>query len=912
MIFEKNPLPMWICDLERFRFLDVNDAALQHYGYTREEFLRMTIEDIGPEEDMTRLRAALRDLRSDDRLFGIWRHRKKDGGVFDVEVMANEVFLQGKRARLVLVHDVTERVRAERHRAAETAVTRILRDSSTFEEAGPKLLAAIGAAEEWSVGEIWRNDNAANLLRRQASWHEPDQTGIGDFETASAGITIAPGVGLIGRTWSNGAPIGVRDIREERGFERANAVRAADLHETIALPVRARAGVVAVLVFFGRTIREPDESLLDAMADIGNRIGQFLDRDQADTSRRVVEAAFQKAFHATPIAMAISRLADGRFVEANQQFLALFGYDRKDIIGKSSKDLAMWADPEERQVLVDRLRDQGSIRDAEIRIRTKSGEIRRTLMSVESLALHDQPTIITSLVDLTEVLAAREARARLAEIVESSELAIYGKSVDGVLTSWNPAAERLFGYTAAEAIGKPVSILVPEERKAELDRVMERVRRGERVEHSETIRIRKDGRKIVVSVTVSPIRSPDGQLIGASAITRDVTERKRAEALLRRSESRFRQLFEVAADAILLIDRQGTILDVNPAGGALLGARNPAALRGINLGEVIPPRELEKARSYLRDLLHGRPIVEPFETYIELADGERRFVHVRSRVIREEGMDPYVQVIARDVTQEKELQRRLLESERRASMGQVAAFVAHEINTPLTNIALLTASVARNITDPHLLEKLGKIDSQRRLTSSILQDLLSITRSHDIRTIHTDIRGVIEAAIEQTQGARTSQVELRKELPATPLIAPVDPLRVQQALVNVIKNAFEATARGAVTVRLTGVVEAVSIEVEDTGSGMDDEVRTRLFQPFFTTKPRGQGTGLGLVFTREVIEAHSGAIRVESTPGKGTKVTIQLPRSPGDETESSPDQPASGPGPTPSPADAMRAGPKAP
>src|SRR5438046_10032141 len=237
-------------------------------------------------------------------------------------------------------------------------------------------------------------------------------------------------------------------------------------------------------------------------------------------------------------------------------------------------------------------------------------------------------------------------------------------------------------------------MLVPDDRRKEFERSMARLRNGEKIEPWATGRLRKDGRKIVVSVGVSPLRDGAGRLIGGSTIARDITERKRSEQLVRRSEARFRQLFEVAADATFLIDRRGTILEVNPAGAALAGVKDPAALRGINIGELLPPRELESARQYLRDLLHDRPIVEPFEIHLEPASSDRRFLHVRSRVIREEGTDPYVQVVARDVTPEKESQWRLLGRERQALMGPVGAFVAREVHTAPQNTSPLSANSA--------------------------------------------------------------------------------------------------------------------------------------------------------------------------------------------------------------------------
>src|SRR5438270_830916 len=642
LLFEKNPLPMWVFDLESLRFLDVNDAAVQKYGYSRSEFLAMTLGDLGPKEDVPRLREALGRLTPTDRMIGIWRNRKKDGTVFDAEVLSTEVTILTRRARLALLNDVTERLRGYRQAATAIGVTRVLIDAKSFAEAAPQAIAAICQAEEWALGEVWLYDAAASVLRLDGTWHAPGLRDVHGIELASAGLAIRPGVGLVGRVWQRDTPVWIRDLREEEELGWAEYADRFGLRSAVGFPIRARSGVEAVAVLFSPAIREPDEPLLDLLAGIGSRIGQIFERDKVEASRRASVEAFQKAFHASPVPMAISSLHDGRFVEANLQFLRLFGFERAEVVGRSSLELEMWVDQQQRRVLGERLKERGSIRDAEVQIRTKAGQVRRALMSIEYLDLRDQPTIITTLVDITEFVGAREAQARLAAIVQSS------------------------------------------------------------------------------------------------------------------------------ADATFLIDRRGTILEVNPAGAALAGVKDPAALRGINIGELLPPRELESARQYLRDLLHDRPIVEPFEIHLEPAGSDRRFLHVRSRVIHEEGTDPYVQVIARDVTPEKESQRRLLESERQASTGQVAAFVAHEINTPLTNISLLSANLARAAKDPAVLEKLVKIDAQRRTAANIVSELLSLTRSQDVTRIPVDVRGVVEAAIEQMGAFRMPDVRLVQELPKDP------------------------------------------------------------------------------------------------------------------------------------------------
>jgi PAS domain S-box-containing protein len=876
VFFEKSPLPMWVLDVETLRFLDVNEAALRVYGFSRAEFLNMTIEDIRPSDDVPRLRETLRSLKPTDRLFGFWRHRRKDGTSFDVEVLSTEVRTLGRRARLVLVHDVTERQRAERHHATQLAVMRVLIEAKSFSEAAHPLIEAICQLEGWVLGEFWMYDPVASVLRLYA-WHAPGVPDVPARGLVNSGRTLRPGEGLVGRVWQRNEPLSVQDLLEGVDRDWAETGIRLGLRSAIAFPIRTRFGPEAVAVVYGRSTEEPDELALDLLQDVGTGIGQVLERDHTEAARRASVEAFQKAFQASPVPMGISLLRDGRFIEVNAEFLKMFGYERSEVVGKRSLDLGLWVDAEQRRVLAERLREHGTIRDAEVVVRTKRGDVLHALMSVEYLDLRDQTTIITTLVDITDRVVAREARRRLAAIVEGSDDAIFSKDLEGTITSWNASAERMYGYTNQEAIGQNVSMLFPTDKLQELKPILDRLRRGEKVEHFETVRVRKDARRIVVSLSISPIRDDAGEIVGAAATARDITERKRAEQLVRRSEARFRQLFEAAADAILLIDRRGTILDLNPAAAALIEGKDPSALRGINLGELIPARELEKNRTYLRELLHDRPVAEPFETYIETEGGERRFLQARSRVIREEGMDPYVQLVVRDVTPEKEYQRKFLEAERRTSASQVATFIAHEINTPLTNIALLSANLARGLKDPKALEKLAKIDSQRRFATNILAELLSLTRSEDVKRIPVDLRGLLESAIEEADPSRRGSVKLVRDLPSTPLVASVDPLRIQQAVVNLLKNAFQATPSGTVTLRLAAEDQHLTIAVEDTGPGMDDEIRSRAFEPFFTTKPREEGLGLGLVFAKHFVEAHNGTIEVVSEPGRGTTFTVTLP-----------------------------------
>src|SRR6266568_6937718 len=268
----------------------------------------------------------------------------------------------------------------------------------------------------------------------------------------------------------------------------------------------------------------------------------------------------------------------------------------------------------------------------------------------------------------------REAQVRLAAIVESSDDAILGKTLDGQITTWNRGAERMYGYTATEAIGQPVSIIVPEDRLDELSQIMNRIRRGEPIHSFETVRVRKDGRRIAASLTITPIRDSSGQLTGAATIARDVTE-------------------------------------------------------------------------------------------------------------------------------QTELQRKLLESERWGSMGRIASFVAHEINTPLTNISLLTASIARRTQDPDIQTRLGKITAQGKIAASITAELLKFGKPGTLNVVDVDLTEIVRAAVEQAEVYRQDGVASQLELGDGPVSCRADPLRIQEALVNLLKNAYQATSKGTVRVR---------------------------------------------------------------------------------------------------------------
>ena len=184
--------------------------------------------------------------------------------------------------------------------------------------------------------------------------------------------------------------------------------------------------------------------------------------------------------------------------------------------------------------------------------------------------------------DVTEKRKAQRTARFLASIVESSEDAIIGKDVNGIITSWNPAAERLFGYSAAEVIGRPVAILAPPDRGDEMPAILDRIKRGERVDHFDTVRRAKDGRLLPISLTVSPIRNQDGLIIGASKIARDISERRQAEESLQQEKERLHATLNGIGDAVIVTDAESRVTLMNPVAQGLTGWKEEATGRPLD------------------------------------------------------------------------------------------------------------------------------------------------------------------------------------------------------------------------------------------------------------------------------------------------------------------------------------------
>ena len=505
--------------------------------------------------------------------------------------------------------------------------------------------------------------------------------------------------------------------------------------------------------------------------------------------------------------------------------------------------------------------------------------------------------------DMSRVIRAESDSLRLAAIVDSSTDAIIGKTLEGRITSWNNGAERLFGYTAAEAIGQPVQMLIPPEKELEEMRILANVWRGNPVAPFETVRRAKDGTLIDVSLSISPVRDIQGRVIGASKIARDITAQKRSARALQDSEERLR--FTLESSQIGDFD-----LDM-PSG---VGRRSALYARLMGYAEMPEDWGLE---SFLRHIhpddrdataakitnFRSQAQDWQFECRMIWPDGSVHWISVHGSTIASAGRPVRMLGIVADVTQrrlDEEIRTKALQLEAENKQIQEAsrlksqflANMSHELRTPLNAIIgfadlLHTGAVPKE--SPKLHEFLGYISSSGRHLLKLINDVLDLSKVEsgkfeffpaplDLRDLVKDVTDILHTDLHR------KQLRLAVEIDPQVQKLQLDPARLKQVLFNYLSNAIKFTPPGGnITVRARAEgPEHFRLEVEDNGIGIAAGDIPRLFNEF-TQLDTGYdkhhpGTGLGLALTRRLVEAQGGRVGVSSVLGSGSVFHLVLNR----------------------------------
>jgi PAS domain S-box-containing protein len=684
-------------------------------------------------------------------------------------------------------------------------------------------------------------------------------------------------------------------------------------------------------------VKDGDGKILYRAANLQD----ITERKRVEEAVRKSEERFTRAFNAVPIPISISAASDERIVAANEAFLRGSGYSREEVIGRTGAELNIWADPEDRDKMVGIFLQNKKISDEEVRFRARSGQLSTYLMYAEWIEFGGEPCILSAANDITDRKQAEEKIAFAASIVQSSDDAIIGKTLDGIIVSWNAGAEKLYGYTADEVIGSHISILAPDERRDEIEQILERLRRVEPVQHYETVRVRKDGKRLNVSLSISPIKNAKGNVTAASSIARDITERKRAElaqeflaeasSVLASSldyEATLASLAQLAVPRLAdwcgveIVEEDGhsrqlAVAHADPAKvefARVLSRRfppDPGASIGVpnvlrtGKSEFYPEITDEMLTAAVRDEEHLKlirelgmrsamivPLVARGRTHgaitLVAAESERRYDKADLALAEDLARRAAFAVDNAGLYREAQRARAEAEHANRAK-DEFLATVSHELRTPLNAIVGWSHMLRHNKFDEATTERaMETIERNAKSQARLIEDILDVSRiitgklRLDVHPI--ELTPVIEAAIEAVRPAADAK-EIRLQAILDPRAGPVsgDPSRLQQVVWNLVSNAVKFTSRGGrIQVRLERANSHIEIIVSDTGQGIGAEFLPHIFERFrqgdsSSTRMHG-GLGLGLAIVRHLVELHGGSVQALSAgEGQGATFVVKLP-----------------------------------
>ncbi len=494
---------------------------------------------------------------------------------------------------------------------------------------------------------------------------------------------------------------------------------------------------------------------------------------------------------------------------------------------------------------------------------------------------------VNILIDVTERKQKEAMSAWMAAIVDSSDDAIVSKTPRGIITSWNASAERIFGYTAAEAVGRHISLIIPEERLAEEDYVIGQILRGERIDHFETQRQRKDGRRVEISLTVSPIKDAAGRVIGASKIARDITEQKRAAEALRESEERFKAIFNQIVSGIAETDLAGRFVLVNDRYCEIVG-RTREELVNLRMQDITHPADLPKSIELFDRLVQQGVNFEIEQRYMR-PDGSEVWVHNGVSVVADGvGRPRYAAVNSVDITARKQAEEALCRSNeqlKRANenLQQFAYSASHDLQEPLRMMACyseLLTQKSKDKLDTDAASFVQFIREGANRAQLLLRDMLQYTRlelAEEAANKPVDCNAALKTALSNlTSAIEESSAAVTSE--PLPIVLGQE-VRLVQLFQNLVGNAIKYRREEPPRVHVAAEQRdgMWRFSVRDNGIGIEPQHAKNIFGLFKRLKKDTDGTGIGLAICAKVVECHGGQIWVESELGKGSTFFFTIP-----------------------------------
>ena len=833
------------------RFIEVNEVGLKMLGYTKEEFLNMTPYDIvSPESSVS-----VSDVISEMSKKGYARHESiivsKDGFNIPVEIATHFFKLKGEDMILAVSRDITDRKRAEEALKESEKKFRELFDQAT------DMLSLTELEDDGTIKKYIEVNKAAS---KRLGYTKDELLDMGPLDLYL----------------DNSSIVGMVSEMLEKGYSIAENVQIARDGRRIPVELNTR-----LFKLRGKNV------VLSISRDITERKKSEKELIRSET---ILEEASN-----------ISKMGAYEWDILNNEFILsvegqrIYGVKKNKLPFEDIMGVVYPDDVQQVRRTLDESLKTFKPYDLEHRIIRSDGEIR--YIHTRGRVLLDEEGKSTKMYGVTEDITERrhteEQIKRLADIVDSSDDAIIGEDLNGMILTWNKGAEKIYGYSAREMVGKPIFVLVPPSEHHKINELIEKVKNGGKVAHYEAQRTKKDGTIIGILVTLSPIKNVDGEVTGISSIVRDITERKKAEKALIESEEKLNTTIESSPDSIIASDLDLNITSCNRATVNMYEASSSEELIGLNAMELIDPKDRQKLTESTKIALMEKKSVTLELNSITMNTKKVFPVEISGNSIKNaEGHPIGFVAITKDITErknaEKERETLIDELERSNKELQQFAYIAsHDLQEPLRTISSFTQLLARRYKgqiDKDADEFIDFIVDGTNRMQAMIKDLLQYsrvqTRGEEFKP--TDVQNALDKALfnlKITIDENNAEITHDK-LP----VVIADEKQLIQLFQNLIGNAIkfrkpDEKPKIHILSKKDEENNEYILGVSDNGIGMDQQYAGRIFELFqrLHTRDEYKGTGIGLAVAKKIVERHGGKIWVESEQGIGSTFYFTIP-----------------------------------
>ncbi|MBN1815314.1 MAG: PAS domain S-box protein [Anaerolineae bacterium] len=912
-LFELESDALFLIDNASGRILEANAAASALYGYSHEELLAKRNTDLSAEPEDTKKVTRTTPITNQVVTVPLRFHRKRGGTVFPVEITGRFFDKQGQSVHIAAIRDITDRKRAEEQIEHLNRLQGDLLSPRSLTEKLDLITESVVSIFDADFARIWITQ-AGDLCEsgcvhaqvtegpyvchhRDRCLHLLSSSGRYTHLDGEMHRRVPFGCHKIGRVAAGEDPKFItNDVVHDPRVHDHEWARKLGLASFAGYRLKSTSGeIMGVLALFSKHVISPNEDAL--LESLANTTAQVIQTTQAEEALERSEATLRSIFRAAPVGIGL--VTDRMLQWTNDALSRMVGYTAEELKDQSARMLYPSQEEFERvgREKYAEIVGQGT-GSIETRFLRKDGEIIDVLLSSTPIDPTDLSVGVTfTALDITKRKKAeealRESEHMLAEAQKVAHLGWWEWNINSDVVRWSEEERRIFGLSPQgpdQTLGDVLTFVHP----GDLEKTRENIRKGlagEAPYEFETRIVRPDGSIRHIDTRAQVYRDDQGEPIRVMGTTMDITERKQAEeekehllAQIQEQAQRVQQIIDTVPEGVILLDASAGIVLANP-----LGRKELTALTDTLVGGTLTR-------------LGDRPLTEiltspPGGLWHEIAAEGRDFRIVAQPVSEATETSPtpggWVLVI-RDVTQQREIERRIQQQERLAAVGQLAAGIAHDFNNIMAVITLYAGMSLRTPDVPeNVCERLGTINQQAQRASDLIQQIMDFSRRAVLERGPMDLLVFIKEQVKLLQRTLPESIEIDLSYGKDEYTIRADPTRIQQVLMNLATNARDAMPQGGnlhiilERIRLeegerppipemeTG--EWVCVQVIDTGSGIPDDILPHIFNPFFTTKEPGKGTGLGLAQVYGIVRQHEGYINVRTQAEKGTTFILYLP-----------------------------------